>query len=133
MRKNVFWSLLFCVCQLHANETVENLETSLGGLVVDRTISRFGKDFYREFSMLWQETPKGQGLNVVIVETNVPRSGTVLWVEVQHLKIYQTFFGRRSESTLTQRVRYAVQRVAVYVASQNQELQNNPDLVGDGY
>ena len=73
-------------------------EITVSGFLVDRTISRFGKDFYQYFSVLWQEVPVSltEDANLVIKETVVPRSGTRLTIEIDNKIIYLTYFGRRN-------------------------------------
>ena len=70
-------------------------DIELGGVVLDRTISRFGKDFVFYYSGYWRDMPATDGVNVVIYEQVYPQAGTFLWVELNQTRIYQTFFGRR--------------------------------------
>ena len=73
----------------------EDIEIS--GLLLDRTLSRSGKEFYHTYSLLWQDMPSTTGINVVIKEAVVPRAGTKLFVEVNSKAIYATYMGRRIE------------------------------------
>ncbi|GAB2913894.1 curli production assembly/transport protein CsgE [Rheinheimera gaetbuli] len=70
-------------------------DIALGGLVLDRTISRFGKDFSFYYSGYWRDMPSTEGVTVVIYEQVYPQAGTFLWVEMNQKRIYQTYFGRR--------------------------------------
>ncbi len=70
-------------------------DIALGGLVLDRTISRFGKDFSFYYSGYWRDMPSTDGITVVIYEQVYPQAGTFLWVEMDQKRIYQTYFGRR--------------------------------------
>lgn len=70
-------------------------DISLSGLVLDRTISRFGKDFVFYYSSYWREMPSTENITVVIYEQVYPQAGTKLWVELNQKTIYQTYFGRR--------------------------------------
>ncbi|MBU1308934.1 MAG: curli production assembly/transport protein CsgE [Gammaproteobacteria bacterium] len=70
-------------------------DIALGGLVLDRTISRFGKDFSFYYSGYWRDMPATEGVTVVIYEQVYPQAGTFLWVEMNQKRIYQTYFGRR--------------------------------------
>ncbi|MGI5310560.1 curli production assembly/transport protein CsgE [Rheinheimera sp. WS51] len=81
--------IIFCSVALRA------ADIELGGLVLDRTISRFGKDFSFYYSGYWRDMPATEGVTVVIYEQVYPQAGTVLWVEMNQIKIYQTYFGRR--------------------------------------
>ncbi|EKE77021.1 curli production assembly/transport protein CsgE [Gallaecimonas xiamenensis] len=70
-------------------------EIELSGLVLDRTLTRFGKDFAFYFSGYWRDMPQTEGISVVIYEQVYPQAGTYLWVEMNQKKIYATYFGRR--------------------------------------
>ncbi len=70
-------------------------EIELSGLVLDRTLTRFGKDFVFYFASYWREVPKTDGISVVIYERVYPQAGTYLWLELNQKKVYETYFGRR--------------------------------------
>jgi curli production assembly/transport component CsgE len=71
-------------------------DIEISGLVIDRTLTRFGKDFGFYYSSYWRELPFTQGFNVTLYETVFPQAGTVLTLEVNGTKIYTTHFGRRA-------------------------------------
>nr|WP_228730025.1 curli production assembly/transport protein CsgE [Shewanella avicenniae] len=77
------------------NFGAQSKEIELSGLVLDRTITRFGKDFTFYFSSYWREVPQTDGVSVVIYERVYPQAGTYLWLELNQKKIYETYFGRR--------------------------------------
>lgn len=70
-------------------------EIELSGLVLDRTLTRFGKDFVFYFSSYWRDLPQTDGISVVVYERVYPQAGTYLWVEMNQNRIYATYFGRR--------------------------------------
>ena len=70
-------------------------EVDVSGLVLDRTVTRFGKDFYRHFSTLWRDIRQTQGVNTVIDERVMPRSGTRLTIAINNRVVFVTYFGRR--------------------------------------
>lgn len=70
-------------------------EIELGGMVLDRTISRFGKDFFFYYTSYWRDIPSTNGITVVINERVYPQAGTYLWVEMEQKKVFETYFGRR--------------------------------------
>lgn len=86
-----FFLLLFLLLPLKAAAN----DIELGGLVIDRTISRFGKDFMFYYSGYWRDMPSTEGVSVVIYEQVYPQAGTFLWVEMNQQRVYQTYFGRR--------------------------------------
>ena len=75
--------------------TLPAAELNLGGMVLDRTLSRFGKDFTYYYAGYWRDMPGTDGITVVVYEQVYPQAGTVLWIEMNQQKIYQTYFGRR--------------------------------------
>ncbi|MGP9800950.1 curli production assembly/transport protein CsgE [Rheinheimera sp. NSM] len=84
-------TLLLLCCSAMVRPT----DIELGGLVLDRTISRFGKDFTFYYSGYWRDMPSTDGVTVVIYEQVYPQAGTFLWVEMNQTRVYQTYFGRR--------------------------------------
>ncbi|ASG66765.1 curli production assembly protein CsgE [Idiomarina piscisalsi] len=70
-------------------------EIELGGMVLDRTISLFGKDFFFYYTSYWRDIPSTNGITVVVNERVYPQAGTYLWVEMEQKKVFETYFGRR--------------------------------------
>ncbi len=92
LAKSLWLSLLISfIPQSFANS--EGIEIS--GLVVDRTLTRFGKDFNFYYSSYWRDLPYTQGYNVTLTETVFPQAGTLLLLEINGTAIYKTHFGRR--------------------------------------
>ncbi len=90
--------LVFGLAALGAPAT----ELSLGGMVLDRTLSRFGKDFSFYFASYWRDLPGTEGTTIVIYEQVYPQAGTRLWIEMDQQPIYQTTFGRRQNDVKAQ-------------------------------
>ncbi len=112
-------------------ESPQDDDITLSGIVLDRTISRFGKEFVRQFTLSWQEVPETAGVNLVIKETKLPRSGTRLVIEVKGRLIYQTYFGMRQKpmkDVVKQATYYAIEGVA----RANVDM-SGPDLASSGY
>lgn len=89
--RNGFFALIILFCCLSPAKA----EIELSGMVLDRTISRFGKDFVFYFSSYWREVPSTDGVTIVVYEQIYPQAGTFLWVELDQRRIYQNYFGRR--------------------------------------
>ena len=85
--------ILLLACGLSLPLAAADIERE--GLVLDRTISRFGKDFVYYYAGYWRDMPATEGVTVVIYEQVYPQAGTYLWVEINQVKIYHTHFGRR--------------------------------------
>jgi len=108
-------------------------DIALSGFLVDRTISRFGRDFYQGFSQTWRDIPVSmtEGVNLVIKETVVPRSGTRLVIERDNKPIYMTHFGRRN-TIVKRQVEQALHTVVNDIARINFNASNS-DMAADGY
>ncbi|GAA4877137.1 curli production assembly/transport protein CsgE [Ferrimonas pelagia] len=70
-------------------------DIELDGILVDRTLTRFGKDFIYYYASYWRDLPGTTGFNVTVFETVYPQAGTRLWIEVNNTKVFETYFGRR--------------------------------------
>ena len=86
-------SLVMALCCWSTKSVAEDIE--LGGILLDRSISRFGKDFAFYYAGYWRDMPQTEGVTVVIHERVYPQAGTFLWVEINQTRIYQIYFGRR--------------------------------------
>jgi len=109
----------------------QDSEIVLSGIVLDRTISRFGKEFVRQFNLSWQDVPQTAGVNLVIKETKLPRSGTRLIIEINGRLVYQTYFGMRQKpmkDVVKQATYYAIEGLSRL----NVDL-SGPDLAESGY
>ena len=111
--------------------TVKTTELEIGGLLLDNTISRQGREFSYRFSQLWQDLPNSQGINVQIKELVIPRSGTKLTVNMNNQPIYVTYMGRRQEP-IKGRVEQAM-FILIEMMAQSQFSAHNPDLASDGW
>ncbi|USD39805.1 MULTISPECIES: curli production assembly/transport protein CsgE [Ferrimonas] len=70
-------------------------DIELDGMLIDRTITRFGKDFLYYYGNYWRDLPGTQGFTVTVYETVYPQAGTRLWILINQTKVYETYFGRR--------------------------------------
>ena len=106
-------------------------ELEIGGLLLDNTISRQGREFFRQFSQLWQDLPNSEGINVQIKEQVIPRSGTKLTVNMNHKQVYVTYMGRRQQP-----IRDSVETamfILIEVMAQSHFSEDNPDMAQDGW
>ncbi|WP_198782487.1 curli production assembly/transport protein CsgE [Shewanella putrefaciens] len=98
--KSLKQCLLICIlCPfllLASPSSFADNDIEISGLVIDRTLTRFGKDFGFYYSSYWRDLPFTQGFNVTLYETVFPQAGTVLTLEVNGTRIYSTHFGRRA-------------------------------------
>lgn len=122
--------LIMCVFLLCTTKP-SYCEIGISGLLLDRTISRSGHEFYNKFSLLWQDMPNTVGINVVIKETVVPRAGTRLVVEMNNTIIYGTYMGRRIES-VEEKVEQAIYTTIDAIA-RSQFIEQSEDLASSGW
>ncbi|MDA8621303.1 curli production assembly/transport protein CsgE [Psychrosphaera sp.] len=106
-------------------------EIEIGGLLIDNTISRQGREFSHQFSQFWRDIPSTSGFNVQIKEQVIPRSGTKLSVYLNNDVIVVTYMGRRQQPINNQVERAVFALLEAMAASQF--TQNNPDLANDGW
>ena len=106
-------------------------EVEIDGLVMDQSISRFGHQFYFQFSQLWRDVPDTSGVNVTIKETVLPRAGTRLEVLMNDKAVYATAMGRRGGS-VDERVETAIFAIMDAMARQHYQ-QGSKDLASSGW
>ena len=90
-------------------------DIEISGLVIDRTLTRFGKDFGFYYSGYWRDLTFTQGFNVTLYETVFPQAGTQLTLEVNGQTIYRTHFGRRA-NPIKERAEQAILLTIDYIA-----------------
>ncbi|AQQ01361.1 MULTISPECIES: curli production assembly/transport protein CsgE [Pseudoalteromonas] len=106
-------------------------ELEIDGLLLDRSISRFGHQFYYEFSNYWRDLPSTAGFNIEIKETVIPKAGTKLSLIMNNQLVYATYLGRRLEP-LDERVEQAVYTVIDAMARSNMTV-STPDMAVNGW
>lgn len=111
--------------------TANSAELEIGGLLLDNTISRQGKEFSYRFGQLWQDLPNSERINVHIKEVVIPRSGTKLIVNMNNRPIYIAYLGRRQES-IQNKVEQAI-FILIEMMAQSQFNENNPDIADNGW
>ncbi|MFB2727047.1 curli production assembly/transport protein CsgE [Shewanella mangrovisoli] len=96
LKMRLFVCILCPLLLVSSPSVLADDDIEISGLVIDRTLTRFGKDFGFYYSSYWRELPFTQGFNVTLYETVFPQAGTVLTLEVNGTRIYTTHFGRRA-------------------------------------
>lgn len=107
--------LLLFSFSLSAVTTAVERDIEMSGLVIDRTLTRFGKDFGFYYSGYWRDLPFTQGFNVTLYETVFPQSGTRLTLDVNGHTLYVTYFGRRA-NPIKERAEQAILLTIDYIA-----------------
>tara|TARA_R110000737_G_scaffold321307_2_gene333247 strand:- start:537 stop:917 length:381 start_codon:yes stop_codon:yes gene_type:complete len=122
---------LFIFLLLSCSFSTSAAEVDVGGLLLDSTVTRFGKEFFYQFSQFWPDIPNTEGTNLQIKEQVVPRAGTKLSLVMNNQVIYVTHLGRR-QSPIKPRVEQAI-FILIEALAQSQHRQTNPDLAENGW
>ncbi|GEK09773.1 curli production assembly protein CsgE [Pseudoalteromonas sp. McH1-7] len=115
-----------------ANIAVAQQDVEIDGLVMDQSISRFGHQFYSQFSQLWRDVPNSTGINITVKETVLPRAGTRLEVLMNNKPVYATAMGRRGGS-VDERVETAIFTVMDAMAKAQYQQSGSEDLAASGW
>lgn len=104
-------------------------DNPLGGVVVNRTVTVLGKDFYQFFSTRWRQTPAASRYTISIYERPTARFGSEIWVLYRQQKVFHAFLppARAATRELSE---IAVQHVLENVSRRESErlTTRNPDL-----
>ncbi|WP_025821060.1 curli production assembly/transport protein CsgE [Shewanella marina] len=106
--------LVLLPCSLPLQAQDHDIEIS--GLVIDRTLTRFGKDFNFYYASYWRDLPFTQGFNVTLIEQVFPQAGTSLTLLINDIQIYKTYFGRRA-SPIKERAEQAILLTIDHIAN----------------
>ncbi|MDV2116764.1 curli production assembly/transport protein CsgE [Alcaligenes faecalis] len=104
----------------------------LSGIVINRTVTVQGQDFYRYFSNRWRELSGASSFTLTVVERPSARWGSEIWVEYRRQRMYHAFLTPARSGTKKASER-AVDLVLENVSKSEIErvLINNPDLAPD--
>ena len=110
-------------------------ESQVSGIIVDQTITQIGRAFIQGFQKAWRALDgKSQSLNVAVYERPTARNGSLVWVEQNFVRVYQTFLfpGRGNPDAVGEAAaRWVNQRVADIEAER--VLFADPDLAKDEF
>lgn len=101
----------------------------LSGVVVNRTVTVLGKDFYQHFSTLWRQRPESARYSVSIHERPSARFGSEIWVQYRQQPMFHAFLPPARAAT-REVSEAAVEHVLKNVSRQELErlTTRNPDL-----
>lgn len=101
----------------------------LSGVVVNRTVTVLGKDFYRYFSNYWRVHSESSRYSISIHERPTARFGSEIWVLYRQQRMFHTFLPPARQATRD------ISEIAVQLVLENiqrRELERlttrNPDL-----
>jgi len=74
-----------------APKSASVLDDPLTGIVVNRTVTVLGHDFYREFSGFWRQKDISSRFTISIHERPSARFGSEVWVEYRQNRVFHAF------------------------------------------
>lgn len=104
----------------------------LQGLVIDRTITFFGRDFYARFMDAWREQPENGKLDLAIIERPDPRFGSEITIEANRKVEFRAFLSptrARTRALAESAAAMLAQRLALTPAQRRAV--EGPDLAAD--
>ncbi len=117
----------------HAEEARRALERMfsdpMSGMVVNRTVTVLGKDFYQYFSALWRQRPDSNRFSISIYERPSARFGSEIWVLYRQQRVFHTFLPPARAATRSIS-KVAVEHVVENISRRESErlITINPDL-----
>lgn len=74
-----------------AENAARTLMDPLSGVVVNRTVTVFGNDFYQAFASVWREKPEADKFSISIHERPTARFGSEIWIEYRRKRMFHAF------------------------------------------
>lgn len=72
-----------------------SLDALAGGVILNRTITIVGHDFYQYFSTAWRTRDNNDQYSIAIVERPTAIRGSEIWVEYRNKQVFRTFLSPR--------------------------------------
>lgn len=130
----VVLSLVVTGCLAAEDESIESpaYVEPLQGLVVDRTVTFFGRDFYGRFMDVWRDQPDTGGVDLAIIERPDPRFGSEITIEADRKVEFRAFLSptrARTRALAESAAAMLAQRLALTAAQRRAA--EGPDLAAD--
>lgn len=78
--------------KLEAQEEKKTIfEDPLQGVIVNRTVTVLGNDFYQYFTSYWNQVNQESRYSIAIYERPTARWGSEIWIEFRQRRIFHTF------------------------------------------
>lgn len=107
-------------------------DIEINGLILDRTITLSGHDFYKKFSSLWLATNMSQSANLVVTEKPSARWGSLIMISSQQKMLYRTAI-RPGKPLKDSDIKYAASTVSQSIFNQLFSKHNSQDMDPVGY
>ena len=72
-----------------------SLDSLAGGVVLNRTITVVGHDFYKYFTAGWRARDNNERYSIAIVERPTAIRGSEVWVEYRNKRVFRIFLSPR--------------------------------------
>lgn len=95
----------------------------IGGLIINRTISRMGRDFFKTFSDQWETPSEAGNFMLEVSEQPAPSMGALVMVKVDNQIVFKARLQPRNDG-LTQKARQAIMMCYRYLHQQVSSTQN---------
>lgn len=119
--------VFFCFTGLNAGEA------EIGNIIIQKTMSPVGHEFYREFSGVWTSPPGSESFNICVQEKADARWGSLITILVDDRIVYRNMLGLRTRG-LRDVAEKAANQVSIYVLRYSlTRQQEDEDLADDGY
>jgi curli production assembly/transport component CsgE len=101
-----------------------------GGFIVDRTITNFGAEFFRQFSAAWREQRGTENIDLTVIERPSARFGSQVYIEHNNRAIARLFLYAGRSAAIKPLAGEAARYVATVVTNSEVAamLANDPDL-----
>lgn len=116
-----------------ATDRPDPQDLSLGGMIIDQTISKVGRDFYEYFYNNWQEPEQSLEFIITIKERPVPSLGSIISIDLDGEMLWENRVQPRADA-LEAYAQHAVSFFYRYLANYQaiQQSLENPDQQGSG-
>ncbi len=110
-----------------------SIATEIGGMIVDETQTKIGRDFYEYFFAKWQAPHGIHDYTITVREKPMPRLGTQVTVTVNDMDAFEGFVQPRLE-IIEELAAYAVQRSRSLLQNYQEVLEQlqGDDMQGSG-
>lgn len=108
-------------------------EDEIGNIVIQRTMTLVGHEFYREFAAAWIPPPGGETFNICVQEKADARWGSLITILVDDRLVYRNVLGLRTRD-LKDTAGKAVGQVRSHILSALLiDQKDDDDIATDGY
>lgn len=108
-------------------------EEEIGNIVIQRTMTLVGHEFYREFAAAWVPPPGGETFNICVQEKADARWGSLITIHVDDRLVYRNVLGLRTRD-LKDTAEKAVGQVRSHILTAMLiDQKDDDDIANNGY